>query len=120
MNKKIVFGLLIAVAFSVCSCSVTTGTLGNSTQSQIVLKGNNFKVLESVTGQASSEYWFLIGTSKQNLTDRARRDMIEKANMAGSSKAIINVTVDMESKFFLFWSKKTVYVSGDVILFTDK
>lgn len=120
MKTKITILAFVLLGLLFNGCSVTSGVLGNSTQTQVVLKGNNYKVLESVTGQASASYIFFIGKSAQNVVDRARRDMIQKANLTGSSKAIINITVDTRFKVFLIWYMKTVYVSGDVIMFVDK
>lgn len=99
-------------------CSLTRGSIGHSIQTQVHLSSNNFKVVGSVTGDAMAASIFGIGVNQKNLTDQARRNMIEKANLAGTSKAIINVTTDVRSTWFLIWESKTIYVSGEIVEFT--
>ena len=100
-------------------CSYHLGYVGHGIMTQVELSKNNYKVIGSVTGEAQATYWFGIGPSQQNLVDQARRDMIKKANLTGGSKAVINVTSDEKANFFIFWHKKTVYVSGEVIEFVS-
>ena len=101
-------------------CSQHVGYIGHRIATQIQLGSNNFKVIDSVTGEASAEYIFGFGPSKQNILDQARRDMINKANLVGSSKAVVNITTDIKIEGFLFWRQKTAYVSGEVVEFINK
>ena len=115
--KKIALFFVVA---SLVSCGTTKGIIGNSTSTQVILKENNFKVIESVTGEATCASFFGIGINQRNLYDQARRDMISKAKITGTSRAIINVTVDVRNTWLLMIvQQKTIYVSGEVIEFTE-
>lgn len=102
---------------TLCGCGSTTGSIGHSINTEVNLSQANFKVIASVTGEASATYILGIGFNQKNLTDQARRDMINKADLIGKSKAIINVTTDTRTRIGLFTVKKTVFVSGEVIEF---
>lgn len=95
-----------------------SGYIGHATVTNVELESKNFKVVDSVLGEASAEYIFGFGPLEQDLFNRARRDMISKADLIGHSKAIVNLTTDFKiHTFFPFWFKKTIYVSGEVIEF---
>lgn len=105
----------------VSGCTIHDGNIRHAVVTNIELSGNNFKVLDSVTGKASADYIVGIGPDEQNLFEQARKNMIGNANIIGSSKAIINLTTDVKYKsVLLIWTRKTVYISGDVIEFTER
>ena len=111
--------LVLAVIFS-AGCSHFGGYVGHGIQTNVELSKNNFKVVGSVTGEASAGFIFgVFGPSKLNLMDQARRDMINKAKLTGASRAVANITTDTQITVYPFYNKTTVYVSGDVIEFTE-
>lgn len=117
---RILFFALIAL-FSV-SCSIHQGLTfnQNSNDTQVVLSKKNYKILNSVKGEAEAVYFFGIGAiHKKALIDQARTSMLEKSNLVGSSKAVIRETVEITHTFFPFVRKYNVTVSGYVIEFTE-
>ncbi|MBM0653237.1 hypothetical protein JMN11_06055 [Capnocytophaga genosp. AHN8471] len=116
--KKII--LFSALALLLSSCGVSNGlthNLNNHT-TQVVLAKNNFKVVEHVKGEATNDYFLLFGGGKKALIEKARAKMLENANLVGSSKAVINETVEIHS-FWFIGTRYTVTVSADVIEFTE-
>ena len=102
----------------ITGCSVTSGGIGHSIITEVQLNQNNFKVIKSVTGEASATYFLgVFGPSKGNLLDQARRDMIKQAGLVGTSNAVINVTTDIQVNMNPIFTTKTAYVSGEVVQF---
>lgn len=91
----------------------------NGANTNVVLEKKNFKVVETVSGDATDKYWFFIGGYKQTLVAKAKQKMIENAKLEGTSKAIINVTLEEHSKFMFIYIKRTITVHGTVIEFTE-
>lgn len=114
--------VLIAVVF-LSGCGVNSGIMNqysvNGANTNVVLQKNNFKVVENVSGDATDTYWFFIGGFKQTLVAKAKQNMIEKAKLEGTSKAIINVTLEEHNKFMFIYVKRTVIVHGTVIEFKE-
>ena len=113
-------GCLAIGAALLAGCSTHVGYIGHAINTEVELSGNNFRVVESVTGRATANYFLGIGGPTQNVMDKARRDMIQRANLIGSSRAIVNVTTDVRHVWFLFWLRKTAFVSGEVVEFTSE
>lgn len=87
---------------------------------EIELSRKNFKVINSVQGEAQAMYVFGIGgLSKKALISEARADMLSKADIVGGSKAIINETVEVKHSFLPFVRKFKVIISGHIIEFTE-
>jgi len=119
--RKISF-LLIGIAFLLSSCGIHSGLTKNvnNQTTEVVLSKNNFKVVEVVQGESKATYVFGIGgLKKQALISEARADMLSNSNLLGSSKAIINETVEIKNSFFLVARKYKVIVSAYVIEFTE-
>jgi len=120
-TKMGVAGLSLLAVLLISGCSTSIGHVGHSINTEVQLNQKNFKVIKSVTGEASASYilGFFGGPSKQNLFDQARRDMIKKAELVGTSNAVINITTDIQVNWNLIKVKKTAYVSAEVIQFTQ-
>lgn len=117
--KKITLSLILMAFLLIAnSCSNTMGSVNHQITTTVTLSEANYKVIASVTGKATASNLFGISMNNSNLVDQARRDMINKANLIGGSKAIINVTTDVRLQWFFIGATKTVYVSGEVIEFT--
>ena len=103
------------------------GYLGHSTNTQVILSEANYKIINSVRGDATATFILGVGPSNDRLYSRAKKDMLENANLAGGgnkSRALINITTDKQIKYFIFgyfplWFSKTVYMSADVIEFKE-
>ncbi|MFY8037229.1 MAG: DUF6567 family protein [Cyclobacteriaceae bacterium] len=111
--------ILLTLLFS--SCGINNAMLLNVNQSatQVHLTSNNFKVVDKVRGSAEVPYILLIGgISRKQLYANAYADMLEKANLLGSAKAIINiVTEEHLGGVPPFYMVRTVTVSANVIEF---
>ncbi len=117
--KKVFTVLLFATLLTgfVSGCSMTRGNIGHSITTDVQLSEANFKVLGSVSGEASADYIFGIGPSDQNLLSQAKRDMLSRADLVGGAKAIVNVTTDVKHTGFILWRQRKAYVSAEVIEF---
>jgi hypothetical protein len=104
------------------SCGISSALVINDNQNstQVQLTTNNYRVIERITGSAEVEYVFLIGgMGQRQLYENAYSAMLQKANMTGGSRAIINVmTEENVSGFFPFFHTRTITVSAYVIEFT--
>ena len=130
MFKKNIKKLLItfSILLLVNNCGfMPEGYLGHSTNTQVILSEANYKIINSVRGEATATFILGVGPFNDRLYSRAKRDMLENANLAGGgnkSRALINITTDEQIKYFIFgyfplWFSKTVYMSADVIEFKE-
>ena len=124
LNKVILY---FSIAFLAISCGLPpTGYLGHSTNTQVILSEANYRVIGTVKGSATGSIIFGFGPSQSRLYSRAKKDMLENANLSGGgnkSRAIINITTDEQINYFWlyypFWISKTVYIAADVIEFKE-
>jgi len=119
--KKLIL-LLIGTMFLLSSCAIHNGLTSNlnNHSTEVVLSKKNFKVVGSVQGEAQAMYIFGIGgLSKKAMIAEARANMLANANIVGTSKAIINETVEIKHSFFPFVRLYKVTVSGHIIEFTE-
>jgi hypothetical protein len=119
--KKITV-LLLGITFLFSSCAFHKGltTNANVNNTEVVLTKKNFKVTERVQGESKATYILGIGGHSRNaMIAEARTKMLSNANIIGSSKAIINETVETKKSFFPFVGVAKVVVSGYVIEFTE-
>ena len=120
INRWLMAMVMATTLTMVMACSVTVGSIGHGINTEVQLNQNNFTVIKSVTGEATATYVFgVFGPSKGNLLDQARRDMVEKAGLVGTSNALINVTTDMKTAWNPLVTSKTAYVSGEVVQFRE-
>ncbi len=120
MKKSISLISLIALLFTSCAVHNGLTTNQNNHTTEVVLSKNNYKVIERVQGEAQTRYILGIGgLSKKALVAEAKADMLSKANIIGSSKAIINETVEVKHSFFPFVRLYKVTVTGHIVEFTD-
>ena len=117
--KKLILLLISILLLS--SCAVHSGLTFNTNNSvtNVVLQGNNYKIIQKVQGTASGFSVFGIGGAFQPIVNNARSEMLRNANLIGRSRAIINETVEVNNKFFVIVGVKTVTVSAYVIEFID-
>lgn len=124
-KKKSALATILLLAIILLSgCGINSGIINqfsvNGANTNVVLEKNNFKVIGTVSGDATDSYVLFIGGYKQTLIAKAKQKMIENAKLEGSSKAIINITVEEHNKLFLiFYIKRTITVHGTVIEFTE-
>jgi hypothetical protein len=121
MKRVLKVILIISLILSLSSCAIHSGLTFNTNNNvtNVVLQGNNYKIVQKVKGEASGLTVLGIGGSFRALIENARSDMLSKANLMGRSRAIINETVEVNNKFFVVFWIKTITVSAYVIEFTD-
>ncbi|MCB0518894.1 MAG: hypothetical protein H6577_20985 [Lewinellaceae bacterium] len=121
--KKLLFStLIVASCLLLNSCGVNYAVIDNQNQNstQVHLASNNFKVVDTVTGSAELVYVLGFGgMNRKRLYENAYSDMVKKANLMSSSKALINfVTEEHFGGVPPFYYKRTITVSAHVIEFT--
>ena len=122
-NKQgLIISLLIAI-ISLSGCGINSGLVNqysaNVANSNVVLQKKNFKVIGTVSGNASDKFIFGIGGKTPNLVAKAKQNMIESAKLDGTSKVIINVSTEEYCKLIFVYVKRTITVHGTVIEFTE-
>ena len=123
MKKLLMLFVLVATIFGFSSCQLHSGLAVNLNQNttNVVLQDNNYKIVQKVRGEAQADYFFYFGGfRKKGLIEEARANMLESANLVGSSKAVINETVETSLTTIAgVFSFVKVTVSGYVIEFTE-
>ena len=100
IRKLVLVFEVFAIGMIMTWCSASNGYLGHTITTDVQLNQANFDVVRSVNGEASTNYFLGIGSSRQDLVGQAKRDMIKKANLKGS-QALINVTTDTKITWFI-------------------
>lgn len=118
--KRLALSLLTASLLSACGMSSAVITNQNQNSTQVILSGNNFRVVQQVKGSASVQYFFFMGgTWKGSLYARAYSEMMSQVNMMEGPRAIVNVvTSENVDGLFPLYFLKTITVSAEVIEFT--
>lgn len=115
--------LLLAAGVSVLmlsSCSMHNGltTNANLNTTQVVLKDNNYKIIQSIQGESEATYIFGIGGLLKNaMIAEAKADMLKSVDLLGKSRAIINENVEIKHTFYPFVTKYKVIVTANVVEF---
>ena len=122
MKKIGIYSVLLLLAAFISSCGIGVSLVTNHNQNatEVHLSGNNFKVVDQVSGSSEASYILAIGgMKKRQLYENAYSSMMKKANLLNSSKAIINVmTEEHVSGFAPFFIRRTITVSAQVVEFT--
>ena len=122
MKKIVIYSVLLLLAASLSSCGIGTALVTNHNQNatEVHLSGNNFNVIDQVSGSSEASYILAIGgMNKRQLYENAYSTMMKKANLLNSSKAIVNVmTEEHFSGFAPFYVRRTITVSAQVVEFT--
>ena len=121
--KRIKQFTLLGLALIAINCGMApTGYIGHNTDTQVILKEANYKVLGHVKGEASASFIFGLGPSNSRLYSIARKQLHNEAQLSKSqkSRALINLTTDISFKWIIYpfiYFTKTVTISADVIQF---
>jgi PBP1b-binding outer membrane lipoprotein LpoB len=122
MKKISIYSVLLLLTVFLSSCGIGTALVTNHNQNatEVHLSGNNFKVIDQVSGSSETSYVLGIGgMDKRQLYENAYSTMMKKANLLNGSKAIINVmTEEHLSGFAPFFVRRTITVSAQVVEFT--
>ena len=122
MKKMRIYSVMLLLAAFVSSCGIGIAPVTNHNQNatEVHLSGNNFKVVDQVSGSSETSFVLLIGgRNKRQLYENAYSTIMKKANLLNSSKAIINVmTEEHFSGFAPFYVRRMITVSAQVVEFT--
>jgi len=123
MKKVICLLFVVATLLSFSSCiashSGLTRNVNNST-TNVVLAKNNYRIIQKVKGTASGVRVFGFGGSFSPMIENARAEMLENSDLLGRARAVINETVETNSKSYVgVVTIYTVTVSAYVIEFTE-
>ena len=125
INKLEIY-FVIMMLFSGCGLA-PTGSMMHSTNTQVILSEANYKIINTVKGEATGTFVLGVGPFTDRLYARAKRNMLDNANLSGGgnkSRALINITTDIQHRYLLFiyipfYFSKTVYLTADVIEFKE-
>ncbi len=121
MKKLALLLISITLLFSSCATidkALTLNSHNNTTE--VVLAKKNFKIIGKVEGKSEGRYIFGIAEQPQkSLISEAKVDMLNKSNIVGSSKAIINETVEIKYSMLAFFGTCRVTATGYVVEFTE-
>jgi len=119
--KTLFLSLGLCAMIALSSCGVNYAIIGNHNlnNTQVQLSSNNFKVVDKVSGTAYVQYIvFIGGLKKQQLYEKAYSDMLAKANLINSSKALVNILTEEHVTFITpYYIRRTITVSANVIEF---
>ena len=120
--KKLSISLLsIALLLFLNSCGINYANVVNLNQNatQVHLASNNFKVVDKVSGTAEVSYILIFGgMNRKQLYKNAYAEMVNAANLASGSKALVNVlTEEHLGGVPPFYYTRTITVSANVIEF---
>ena len=122
MKKIVIYSVFLLLAAFVSSCGIGHAFVTNHNQNatEVHLSGNNFNVIDQVSGSSETSYVLAIGgINKSQLYENAYSTMMKKANLLNGSKAIINVMIEEHfSGFAPFFVRRTITVSAQVVEFT--
>ncbi|QHT66195.1 hypothetical protein GXP67_05695 [Rhodocytophaga rosea] len=122
MKRIFIYSGLLWLAAVLSSCGIGHALVTNHNQNatEVHLGGNNFKVIDQVSGSSEVSYVLAMGgMNKRQLYQNAYATMMKKANLLSGSKAIINVTTEEHlGGFAPFFVRRTITVSAQVVEFT--
>ncbi|MEP1093592.1 MAG: DUF6567 family protein [Cyclobacteriaceae bacterium] len=111
----------LAILVFLSSCGVNNALILNHNQNatQVHLSGNNYEIIDKVSGSADVSYVLIFGgLNKTKLYENAYSEMVSSADLSGS-KALVNIlTEEHLGGFPPFYYTRTVTVSAHVIEFT--
>lgn len=121
MNKIFSYLNIIALSILLSSCAFSREATNNENllQTSVVLNQKNYKVVGYANGISEQTYVLGIGgLSAKSLKESAMSEMLNKADLYGKARAIVNVNVQFKNQYFLLWSKKKAIATGTIIEFT--
>lgn len=120
--KKYLFICVACLCMLFTSCGISRSTTGNTNvaQTEVMLAKKNYKVIGTVKGESTQNYWFGIGgLSKKSVEQSAMADMYNNADLVGKSRAVINVSIVHKNTFALIFMKNKATATGTVIEFIE-
>ena len=119
--KKLLIMSVVALGLLCSSCGISRSATSNTnlTQTEVQLTKKNFRVVGTVSGESTQNYWLGIGCmAKKSMDETAISDMYKNANLTGS-QAIINTNVSHKNKLILIYNQAKAIATGTIIEFTE-
>ena len=112
---------MIVFVLSLTSCGVHSGLTynTNNTNTEVVLSKKNFKVVQTIKGQATDTKVFGFGGLKKSVLAEARKNMLEQANLQGTARAVINERVEIHRSYLFIMQTYAITVTAEVVEFTE-
>lgn len=119
--KKFLFASMVLTSVLLTSCGLHSALTHNANNSntEVILAKNNFKVVKTVRGEASTFTVFGFGGIRSDVLARAREEMLRGAELEGKSRALINERIEIHRSTYLFVGTYTITVSAEVVEFTE-
>lgn len=121
-TKIVLLSSLAMVAMLLSSCGINSALQvnQNATVTNVTLSNANYRVLNTVKGQASQPYILCIGAmSKTSLYANAKADLMKNADLKGGARALVNIIAEEHAGGVPpFYILRTITYSADVIEFT--
>lgn len=119
--KMLCVAAIGAAILTGCGLGLPLTNNQNSLQTNVVLQKNNYKVVKTITGEATATYIFGIGgLSKKSLKEDATAVMIKNAKLDGKAQAIVNTQVTLRNAFITpFYIKSIATAQAQVIEFIE-
>ena len=121
MNKLLIYLNVIFFSILLSSCAFSREAMNNENllQTSVVLTQRNYKVVGYANGISEQTYVLGIGgLSAKSLKESAMSEMLNKADLYGKPRAIVNVNVQFKNQYYILWSKKKAIATGTIIEFT--
>lgn len=102
MKRLFLFLMIAGVAILLNACGLNNAYLLNQNQNstQVHLTGNNFRIVDKVSGDASVDYVLIFGgMNRTRLYEQAYANMIREAGLDSGARAVVNVLLE-----FYFYS----------------
>ncbi|MFH0784872.1 MAG: DUF6567 family protein [Pseudomonadota bacterium] len=112
--------MLCLIVFCITSCS-STGSMQQSTGTNVSLQGNNYKVVKAgAKGESSGFYLFgIIPLFSPNYADAKANLYYSSGELfEGRSIALTNQTQDRSTLYLILFSVPRITVTADIIEFT--
>ena len=126
--RKTLFKLVVAVAAvtamaGMTSCGFSHEATHNSNlaQTEVILQKANYRIVGTVSAESEQTYVLGFGgLSQKSLGQSAMADLYKQADLAGTSRAVINVSICYKNSYFTpLIIKRKAIASGTIIEFTD-
>jgi hypothetical protein len=114
--------LLVSISILVSNCSGNAGLTRNinNHQTDVVLSQPNYKVIKYVQGESTAKYFLGIGGfGNKGMIAQARKKMLQHAGLIGKSRAVINETVEIQTKQILLYTEFRYIVSAYIVEFSS-
>lgn len=126
--RKTLFNLVFAGAAvlamtGMTSCGFSHEATHNSNlaQTEVILQKANYRIVGTVSAESEQTYILGFGgLSQKSLGQSAMADLYKQADLVGTTRAVINVSISYKNAYYTpLVIKRKAIASGTIIEFTD-